>query len=226
MTKPYLVFDMDGVLVDVSDSYRETIRRTVGHFTAELPSRDEIQQYKNAGGWNDDWQLSHEMIHRAGVSVAFEDVVSYFQTIFRGNGKDGLILRERWIALPGLMDRLAARFRLAVFTGREREEAEFTLKRFAPHLLFSPIIGMYEVERHKPHPDGLLEILKLAAGGRVWYVGDTVDDARCARSAGVPFVGIAAPSNPRHAELAAVLKAEDARAVLDDINGLEAVLSE
>ena len=85
---------------------------------------------------------------------------------------------------------------------------------------------MKDVPRLKPHPDGLLEILKLAAGGKVWYVGDTVDDARCARSAGVPFVGIAAPSNPRHADLVALFKAENARAVLDDINGLEAMLSE
>jgi len=30
-----LVFDMDGVLVDVSDSYRETIIRTVAHFTGK-----------------------------------------------------------------------------------------------------------------------------------------------------------------------------------------------
>ncbi len=28
-----IVFDMDGVLVDVSESYRETIVRTVEHFT-------------------------------------------------------------------------------------------------------------------------------------------------------------------------------------------------
>ena len=33
MSKPILVFDMDGVLVDVTASYRETIARTVEHFT-------------------------------------------------------------------------------------------------------------------------------------------------------------------------------------------------
>ena len=30
-----LVFDMDGVLVDVTESYRETIVRTVEHFTGK-----------------------------------------------------------------------------------------------------------------------------------------------------------------------------------------------
>ena len=42
---------------------------------------------------------------------------------------------------------------------------------------------------------------------------------------GVPFIGIASPANPRYAELVAVLKAENAVAVLDDINQLETVLT-
>ena len=33
MKTPVLVFDMDGVLVDVTDSYREAIAQTVEHFT-------------------------------------------------------------------------------------------------------------------------------------------------------------------------------------------------
>ena len=58
-----------------------------------------------------------------------------------------------------------------------------------------------------------------------WYIGDTVDDARCAREAGVPFIGIAAPANPRYKDLVEVLNAEKAVAVLDDINQLEAVVN-
>jgi phosphoglycolate phosphatase-like HAD superfamily hydrolase len=51
-----------------------------------------------------------------------------------------------------------------------------------------------------------------------------VDDARCAREAGAPFIGIAAPANPRYSELVEVLKAEKAVAVLDDINQIERVV--
>src|SRR5262245_54658767 len=46
-TKPILVFDMDGVLVDVTESYRETIARAVEHFTGSAISREKIQEYKN-----------------------------------------------------------------------------------------------------------------------------------------------------------------------------------
>ena len=224
MSDQLLVFDMDGVLVDVTESYRETIQRTVEHFTGRRVSRPEIQDWKNRGGWNDDWALSHRLITDAGVQVDYQTVVDYFNSIFHGDGSDGLILRERWIAAAGLFERLAARFQLAVFTGRLRWEAETTLKRCAAHLRFDPIIGCDDVARTKPAPDGLLKICAEHPARRRWYIGDTVDDARCAREAGVPFIGIAAPANPRYQDLVAVLKAEKAVAVLDDINQLEQVL--
>ena len=51
------------------------------------------------------------------------------------------------------------------------------LRRFAGDLVFEPIVGMHEVERHKPAPDGLLQILRQNPGCQVTYIGDTVDDA-------------------------------------------------
>lgn len=225
MSDQLLVFDMDGVLVDVTESYRETIQRTVEHFTNRRVSREEIQDWKNRGGWNDDWALSHRLIGESGVQVEYQTVVEHFNSIFHGDGSDGLILRERWVAKNGLFERLAAGFQLAVFTGRLRWEAELTLNRCAPHLRFSPIVGTDDVTRPKPDPEGLLKICEGSTAARRWYIGDTVDDARCARAAGVPFIGIAAPANPRYQELVALLKAEKAIAVLDDINALESVVS-
>lgn len=223
--RPVLVFDMDGVLVDVSESYRETIQQTVGHFTGRRVSREEIQDWKNRGGWNDDWSLSTAMIREAGFDVSYNDVVDYFQNLFLGSeSQPGLILRERWIARNGLLERLAQRYQLAVFTGRLRPEARLTLDRFAHELAFDPIVGAGDVANHKPAPDGLLHIQSGAPEASLWYVGDTIDDARSARAAGVPFVGIASLSSPRRDQLIALLKEEQAVAVLDDINQLENVL--
>jgi HAD superfamily phosphatase len=224
MARPLIVFDMDGVLVDVTESYRETIARTVAHFAGVTVTRSQIQDYKNQGGFNDDWKLSHHIITQHGVAVEFQAVVDYFQGLFHGNGSGGLILRERWMAGDGLFDRLAARFDLAIFTGRMRWEAEVTLNRFAPSLRFDPIVGMEEVTAHKPAPEGLLKIAAAAGARKMWYIGDTVDDARCALAATVPFIGIASPDSPRRAELASLFQAENAVAVLDDINQLESVV--
>ena len=222
MSKPILVFDMDGVLVDVAESYRETIARTVEHFTGLEVTRAQIQEYKNRGGWNDDWRLTHHIVVSAGADVPFEVVRAEFQRLFLGNGTDGLILRERWVARPGVLEKLNEEFRLALFTGRPREEAQRTLARFAAELIFEPLIAMEDVENHKPAPDGLL---RIRDGSPLYYVGDTVDDARCARAAKVPFIGIAAPSNPTYIDLVFLFQAEGAYAIVDDINYLPEVFA-
>ena len=215
-----LVFDMDGVLVDVTESFRETIAQTVEHFTGARVTHERIQQIKNEGGWNDDWKLSHHLVNSAGMDASFDEVKAHFQKLFHG----GLMERERWIAAPGKLEGLNQKFRFALFTGRPRVEAEMTLRRFAPQMVFDPIVGMYEVDNHKPAPDGLLRILKQHSECEVYYIGDSVDDARCARSAGVPFIGIAAPSNPLYLDLVFLFQAEDAYAIVDDINYLDEVL--
>lgn len=224
MAEELIVFDMDGVLVDVTESYRETICRTIEHFTGAPITRAEIQDYKNQGGFNDDWKLSHHIITGRGFGVELRTVVEYFQGLFHGNGDDALILREQWVARDGLFDRLGERFDFAIFTGRMRWEAQFTLNRFAPRLRFDPIVGMEDVAQLKPAPDGLLKIADCCSGRKLWYVGDTVDDARSAKSAGVPFIGIAAPHSPRRADLLAAFQRENAVAILNDINQLETVL--
>lgn len=214
--KDLIVFDMDGVLVEVTESYRATIQATVLHFTGYEPTRAEIQDWKNRGGWNDDWQLSHRMIQERGVVVDYEAAVEYFQKLFLG----GMILREVWIAKDGLFDRLRGQYRLGVFTGRLRAEAGLTLDRFEADF-FDPIVGSDDVARLKPDPEGLLKICQSVDYGKCWYVGDTVDDARASKAAGVPFIGIAAPANPRYEELVRLLRSEGAVAILDDINQLE-----
>jgi HAD superfamily phosphatase len=215
---------MDGVLVDVTESYRESIQQTVQHFTGVAPTREQIQDFKNQGGWNDDWKLSHHLINGVGVSADFETVKDHFQSIFLGNGSNGLILREQWVARAGVLEALNVEFDFALFTGRPLADAKLMLDRFAGKLNFAPQIGMYEVEQHKPHPEGLLRISR-DSGRKVYYIGDTVDDARCARAAKVPFIGIAAPSNPRYLDLVFLFQEEGAYAIIDDINYLSEVFA-
>ncbi len=67
-----LIFDMDGVLVDVSRSYRAAIIRTVDIYFAQglrlpangtpLLSPDDVATLKNAGGFNNDWDLTAAFI--------------------------------------------------------------------------------------------------------------------------------------------------------------------
>lgn len=65
-----LIFDMDGVLVDVSNSYRQAIIQTVDQFFAtglgleydgepiSLLTNDDVDKLKQAGGFNNDWDAT------------------------------------------------------------------------------------------------------------------------------------------------------------------------
>jgi HAD superfamily hydrolase (TIGR01548 family) len=63
-----IVFDMDGVLIDVSGSYRETVRKTARLFFKIAPSSEKLPEpifpladlatVKQSGGLNNDWDLS------------------------------------------------------------------------------------------------------------------------------------------------------------------------
>src|SRR5580704_18049943 len=215
---------MDGVLAEVTESYREAIVQTVEHFTARRIERDLIQDYKNQGGWNNDWALSQKIAADLGANVEYGEIVSAFNEGFLGKNGDGLIRRERWFPEEGLLGRLIGRYELAIFTGRLRYEGDISLMRFASDFRFDPIICSDDVVNGKPAPDGLHSILRMKPGRKLIYVGDTVDDARSASAAGVPFIGIAAESHSRRGDLVKLFEAEKAIAIIENINEIESAL--
>lgn len=219
-----IVFDMDGVLTDVTESYREAVVQTVAHFTGRAITRDLIQQYKNQGGWNNDWALSQKIAADLGVNVEYAATVDYFNEIFLGANGNGLVHRETWFPRPGLLESLSEKHGMSIFTGRLRYEADISLRRFAGALHFDPIICAGDVVHGKPAPDGLLLIREKSPGARLIYVGDTVDDARSASAAGIPFIGIAARTHSRREDLIRLFEQERAIAILENINEIESVL--
>jgi HAD superfamily hydrolase (TIGR01548 family) len=59
MNADAVVLDVDGVLVDVADSYRRAIVESVSRVYGDTIPKDAIQQFKDAGGFNNDWELTY-----------------------------------------------------------------------------------------------------------------------------------------------------------------------
>ena len=59
MNADAIVLDVDGVLVDVADSYRRAIVESIDHVYGDTIDYDDIQLFKNAGGFNNDWELTY-----------------------------------------------------------------------------------------------------------------------------------------------------------------------
>jgi len=55
-----VVFDIDGVVRDVSGSYRRALADTVEHYTGGeyRPTSEDIDRLKAEGTWNNDWEGS------------------------------------------------------------------------------------------------------------------------------------------------------------------------
>ncbi len=186
-----VLFDMDGVLVDVDMSYRMAIKKTAELFVKEEITFEEIQKYKDKGGFNDDWDLTEAIILSRKKKITKIGIINMFQQFYLGRSWDGLIQNEQLLLDVDILDKLCNEFKLGIVTGRPRKELEFTLKRFKISKYFDTTICMEDTKgKGKPDPFGINLAMKNLKVKRAVYVGDNIDDVIAAKSAGIIPVAI------------------------------------
>ena len=218
-----ILFDLDGVIADVTDSYRLAILETASGYGVTLSAGD-VARAKAAGGANNDWVLTRELLARAGVDAPLGEVTERFESIYQGTaGRPGLRERESLLVEPALLERLAGRVALAVVTGRPRADAERFLDDHGIRGAFRAVVCM-EDGPSKPEPDVVREAMSRLGVASAWMVGDTPDDCRAARAAGVVPVGILAPGDRGSETMRAALVESGAGRVIDAVDELEGLL--
>ena len=194
------VFDIDGVVRDVGNSYRRALADTVEHFThAYRPSPKDIDRLKEEGIWNNDWEASRELIYRhfeargtarSALDLDYKTLVDFFQHRYRGDDLEnpdcwnGYITQEPLLLRPPYLERLTgAGIPWGFFSGATRGSACFVLEKRLG--LRSPVLVAMEDAPGKPDPTGLFQVLQqlessqpidTSLGATVFYVGDTVAD--------------------------------------------------
>lgn len=202
MAQAIAIFDIDGVVRDVSGSYRRALADTVEHFTqgALRPTAIEIDQLKAEGRWNNDWEASQELIYRyfesqgqpraqdcaqpdQGLLLNYDEIVAFFQRRYRGSDPvnwNGYICDEPLLMSPEYGQSLtAAGIPWGFFSGATTGSARYILERRLG--LQSPVLVAMEDAPGKPDPTGLFLALdqlerSTQATAPVIYVGDTVAD--------------------------------------------------
>lgn len=197
-----VVFDIDGVIRDVGQSYRRALADTVEKFTGDLlpqavrPTMDQIDALKQEGKWNNDWLGSQELIYRAAevqgcsrasLDLTYDAVVSYFQTCYRGQGQhpdqwDGYVTQEPLLMDLGYLHSLTqAGVPWGFFSGATRDSVDYVLQRRLG--LEDPITFAMEDGPEKPDPTGLLSVVQRLqeeschrSVTAVIYCGDTNSD--------------------------------------------------
>lgn len=187
-----IVFDIDGVIRDVSQSYRRALADTVEHFTnqAYRPTMTDIDQIKSEGKWNNDWKASEELTYRyfeqqgqtrQNLNLNYEQIVKFFQTRYRGTDPvnfNGYILSEPVLATKNYFEMLTDHnFEWGFFSGATQGSADFILKKRIG--LENPVLVAMEDAPEKPDPTGLFMVMnQLNCDHKipVIYAGDTVAD--------------------------------------------------
>jgi HAD superfamily hydrolase (TIGR01548 family) len=217
-----LLFDMDGVLADVSGSYREATLRTAASFGVELEPAD-IETATAEGNANNDWELTRRLMAARGIERPLDEVRARFEEIYQGTeAEPGLRRTERPLVSPAELRALADRRPLAVVTGRPRADAERFLEENGIAEFFRTVVTM-EDGPLKPDPAPVRLALERLGAATAWMVGDTPDDLRAARGANVLPIGVVAPGD-RPGATAASLQRAGAALVLDTTSEILEVL--
>ena len=87
-----VVLDIDGVLVDVADSYRRAIVESIDRAYGRTIEREAVQLFKDAGGFNNDWDLTdaaalYVLAAREGLDASLREFTAAVAD--RGGGLDG-----------------------------------------------------------------------------------------------------------------------------------------
>ena len=119
MNADAVALDIDDVLVDVAESYRRAIVESVESVYSDTIPREGIQEFKDAGGFNNDWELTYAaalyvLAQRKGLKQAIEDFTDRIAD--RGGGLDA----AEAVIESALAPEVTARVREAWDPGRLR----------------------------------------------------------------------------------------------------------
>lgn len=218
-----LLLDLDGVLADVSLSYRQAIVATCAQLGAAVDD-GMVAAAKRQGAANDDWELTRRLLAAGGREVPLAEVTEVFERVYQGSAQaPGLWRHERLCVGTATLERLSTRLPLAIVTGRPRADAERFLEQTGVARCFAAVVAREDAPALKPDPAPLVTALRQLGASRAWMVGDTVDDVRAAAAAGAVPLGIVAPGGDPVLDGAALLAAGAAR-VIEDVNDLEELL--
>ena len=208
-----ICMDMDGVLVDTSNSYDLCVLATVEYFSGKNISIDSIKKLRSQGGFNNDWLLSQELLKELGYLCGIQEVTDVFQKSYIGESNEGLVKNESPLISTELVDviKKSDLCRFAIVTGRPNQEAK--AGQLLCDLAELDIVSLDDVEKGKPSPEGI-QSLQQKYSPVSWMCGDNPDDMQAAIGSNSLAIGIGL-------EQAEVLYNAGADIVIESINDIK-----
>ncbi|MDQ0453872.1 phosphoglycolate phosphatase [Rhizobium paknamense] len=189
MTKPVIIFDLDGTLVDTAPDLMASLNHTIAARDLEPVTYDDLTHLVGQG--------ARMMIERAfrlrGQSVSDEEMPDLMNRFIAHYGANMPGDSKPYPGLVQALDRLkAADFTLAVCTNKLEGLARTLLDGLGLTHYFAAITGGDTFTMRKPDAGHILGTLERAgaAGAPALMVGDSVNDILAAKNAGIPSIAV------------------------------------
>ena len=174
-----IIFDFDGVLINSEKNMELTWNKTIKNLKEyNIP----FSEYKKNIG------LPFKKILN-NLHIKKKD----FYTITETYKKNSLYYQNKIKLFKGvkpLIKRLKKNYKIALFTSKDNFRTKFLLKKF--NLKFDTIIAGNDVEKGKPHPEGLKKIMKKLnfKNNSIFYIGDTIYDYKCSQKVEIKYIHV------------------------------------
>jgi len=226
-----ILWDMDGVIANVSGSYRTAILETCKFFGVLIENSD-IDKAKARGNANNDWKLTLNIIkekksHTNDVKIPnLEEVTNKFEELYHGTPTTpGLHERELLIPSLEMFESLSKKYKMAVVTGRPRKDYNIFMDRFNLHKYFQSSVCMEDTPKPKPDAGPCLKALMDLNVKNAIMIGDTPDDIVSANLAKIGAIGaLVVPGSNKELSRDAIYNA-GAMHIMSDINEIATIFS-
>src|SRR6201995_5716058 len=112
-----LVFDIDGVLIDVRATYWRSAIETVRHLSGKRVTYADLPKWKAKAGHNDDWRRTANWVTALGKPTSYEQARAAFEKFYWGPDEHpGYVHDEKFVITAKQIERWAKKYELHLFT--------------------------------------------------------------------------------------------------------------
>ena len=186
-----VLFDFDYTLADCTDSIVDGFRYAMPLLGHPAPEREAVR--RTVGFMLEDAYTMLSGDEREENRAQFR--AHFISVVMERQRKETVLLPGGDGLLRGLRE---AGVKSGIVSSKRGDTIQIILERLGLADCVEIVIGNHDVEKHKPHPEGLLKAMAHIGlePGEVLYCGDTVLDAQAARDAGCDFAAVLNGTTP------------------------------